>query len=335
MSEPSEGITKRCTKCQAEKPEEAFEMQPSVGRRRAECRDCRKASNQEYLARRRLNPPQHKSETKQCKTCGETKAISEFSPNGPGIVRARCRVCEDVRLSAIRETKRGDNRRIIYQPFTNEQGILVKECSKCHVEKNTNEFYLFNGKLRAWCISCVSDVQKERRANDPEKYRAITRKSAREHRETRRNWMAANREHMRQYARRYRHIHREKFRIQDQIRNSREVRRHQIREQSRLWAKNNPDKHSAKIARYRTRKSNAAQIELINRDAIIERDKWTCYLCGKICTSEDVTLDHVVPLFLGGTHTEDNLRVACRSCNCSKGAKPLDDFLKFKWESAS
>lgn len=64
----------------------------------------------------------------------------------------------------------------------------------------------------------------------------------------------------------------------------------------------------------------------ITLDKLIERDGLTCYLCGKTCDTSDKrwgsfgpdypTIDHVVPLSKGGTHTWDNVRVACGECNC-------------------
>jgi 5-methylcytosine-specific restriction endonuclease McrA len=68
--------------------------------------------------------------------------------------------------------------------------------------------------------------------------------------------------------------------------------------------------------------------------ALAERDGMMCYLCGVECTTEDrvpsgkgfrtfgryPTLDHVVPLSRGGTHTFGNAKLACWDCNISKGA---------------
>lgn len=38
------------------------------------------------------------------------------------------------------------------------------------------------------------------------------------------------------------------------------------------------------------------------------------------------TLDHLHPVSKGGTDTLENVVIACRSCNSSKGAKPLQSF---------
>lgn len=54
------------------------------------------------------------------------------------------------------------------------------------------------------------------------------------------------------------------------------------------------------------------------RQAVFERDGWKCVLCD---STDDLALDHVFPWSLGGADTEGNLRVLCRLCNSSKGAR--------------
>jgi len=54
------------------------------------------------------------------------------------------------------------------------------------------------------------------------------------------------------------------------------------------------------------------------RDEVFLRDDNRCVAC---LATDDLTLDHIHPWSLGGPDTETNLRVLCRSCNSSKGAK--------------
>ena len=56
----------------------------------------------------------------------------------------------------------------------------------------------------------------------------------------------------------------------------------------------------------------------ILRRAVMERDEFTCRECG---SADHLSLDHIHPYSLGGLETLENLRVLCRSCNSSKGAK--------------
>lgn len=65
------------------------------------------------------------------------------------------------------------------------------------------------------------------------------------------------------------------------------------------------------------------QVERVDLRAVAVRDASTCYLCGRVLTSKELSIDHVIPLARGGSHTEDNLRVACRSGNVRKGTRLL------------
>lgn len=61
-----------------------------------------------------------------------------------------------------------------------------------------------------------------------------------------------------------------------------------------------------------------------NRDSIIKRDKKTCQYCNlKLCSNE-ITIDHIIPLSKGGQNSFTNCVVACRPCNDYKADLPLD-----------
>lgn len=53
--------------------------------------------------------------------------------------------------------------------------------------------------------------------------------------------------------------------------------------------------------------------------AVKERDGAVCAYCG--IEAKIVHIDHVIPISRGGQSTLENMVVACRSCNLSKGAK--------------
>lgn len=64
----------------------------------------------------------------------------------------------------------------------------------------------------------------------------------------------------------------------------------------------------------------------ISRESIHERDGWTCQLCHlpvdpRLHPLDALypTLDHIVPLAHGGTHTRGNLQTTHRACNLAKG----------------
>ena len=103
-------------------------------------------------------------------------------------------------------------------------------------------------------------------------------------------------------------------------------------------------KSSSKAQRYRhddrrLRRMNASECDNITLDALINRDGLNCWICGEPCDLEDSfwidktfyagnrypSIDHVIPLAKGGTHTWDNVRVAHRICNSIKGDSVSND----------
>lgn len=85
---------------------------------------------------------------------------------------------------------------------------------------------------------------------------------------------------------------------------------------------------------HRLRKYGSADAkrDVIRLDDLIKRDSGICYICGcktskadqtyvrgyKKCGPTYPTIDHVKPLARGGTHTWDNVRLACHRCNAIK-----------------
>lgn len=116
-----------------------------------------------------------------------------------------------------------------------------------------------------------------------------------------------------------------------------------------------PQKHNrrrAKWARENRDKANAAERRLNARHPEDRRAKWTddrgrrrtgrvgpsvlehvarlrlerCVYCG----GPGGEVDHIMPVARGGTHTVENLTSACRSCNSSKGARTVAEFMVYK-----
>lgn len=68
---------------------------------------------------------------------------------------------------------------------------------------------------------------------------------------------------------------------------------------------------------------------------VAERDGIKCALCGREVNPSDIwysetgrkcfgrtypTVDHIIPLEKGGMHTLENVQLACKRCNSSKGS---------------
>lgn len=57
----------------------------------------------------------------------------------------------------------------------------------------------------------------------------------------------------------------------------------------------------------------------IDREAIFERDGWLCGICGEQVERHHASLDHIVPISLGGAHEPSNVRLAHSLCNSRRG----------------
>lgn len=61
------------------------------------------------------------------------------------------------------------------------------------------------------------------------------------------------------------------------------------------------------------------------RRKIIERDNYTCQICGKYMPDEvGLHVDHIVAIKNGGRTVESNLQVLCDKCNLSKGVRQIN-----------
>jgi 5-methylcytosine-specific restriction endonuclease McrA len=57
----------------------------------------------------------------------------------------------------------------------------------------------------------------------------------------------------------------------------------------------------------------------LTKTEVFRRDNFMCQYCG--AKTAKLTIDHVTPRHLGGSHSWDNLVTACPACNHRKGGK--------------
>lgn len=60
------------------------------------------------------------------------------------------------------------------------------------------------------------------------------------------------------------------------------------------------------------------------RYEILRRDNHQCRYCGGAAPDVALTVDHVIPVALGGSDQPDNLVTACQDCNAGKSASSPD-----------
>ena len=79
-------------------------------------------------------------------------------------------------------------------------------------------------------------------------------------------------------------------------------------------------KHNSRFGRHSISEKDRAEVYL--------RDDYTCQYCITKYEKEKLSIDHLVPVALGGVHEIRNYVTCCRSCNSSKRHTPLADFVK-------
>ena len=102
--------------------------------------------------------------------------------------------------------------------------------------------------------------------------------------------------------------------------------------EKRRWRySNDPEYRSRELGRhyvYRARRRLNKRLSndgTVTATVISERDR--CLYCDTPLTRENRTLDHMVPINLGGEHSAANVTGCCLTCNTSKQATPFEDWL--------
>ena len=94
------------------------------------------------------------------------------------------------------------------------------------------------------------------------------------------------------------------------------------RKHTREWQKRNPEQHriATQVRRARTR-GNGGSFTKEEWVSVCEKYGNMCLRCGK---KTILTIDHVVPLVLGGSNYIENIQPLCKSCNSKKGESVID-----------
>ena len=161
----------------------------------------------------------------------------------------------------------------------------MKTCSTCLLEKPLDEFYSRGGVekgKRSSCIKCDKARSTRWQKNNPEKTRESTRKSSRK----------------------YYWGNHEASKLRAKAANSR-------------YKKSHPEVGRQNFHRRRARKIGNGVFKIIPKD-LQRLQRTPCQECG---TMKKLTIDHVVPISKGGTHSIGNLQSLCIHCNCSKNNK--------------
>ena len=77
--------------------------------------------------------------------------------------------------------------------------------------------------------------------------------------------------------------------------------------------------------KFRRDKRRASKVTQATKNDILERDDYKCRRCGcEDSEANKLTIDHIVPVAMGGNKKHDNLQILCSNCNNWKGIRILD-----------
>jgi hypothetical protein len=246
---------------------------------------------------------------KECNACHQLLPLSSFSKSKTGRmgVQYRCKLC--------------------YKKYREENAVHIKERKKqwvinnhSKVLENKRERYRKNAKKIIQQNSKWSEEHPERRRETVAEWRRLNPDKVKAIRNT---YRGRNKEKLLEKSRQYRIKNRDKL-LKIQRENYYTDRDRSI-EAAMNWKRNNRERATEIQNRRRARKITT-QVEKINPIIIFERDNWICGICGEPVDMELVgknpmakSLDHIIPLSRGGSHTVDNVQLAHFSCNMRKG----------------
>ena len=194
-------------------------------------------------------------------------------------------------------------------------------CTRCGEHKQVDPHFrlvyvpsIDDYRCNSWCRQCVSERAKIWRGENPDRNKQA--KAA---------WYVANRERILAEAR-------AKYAALSDDEKAGSVRRlsewnaanpERARATIDAWRRRNPDK--AKRMAYDSQNRRRARlrnngVEPYRRLDIFERDKFTCWICGKRRAARNLSIDHLIPISHGGPDAPWNVRAACITCNVKRGA---------------
>ena len=157
----------------------------------------------------------------------------------------------------------------------------LRICPQCGIPKILSAYYFRNGKPTGCCKECDRPKKAKWRAEHPDLMILYAN-----------NWNALHPEFVKQ------------FNID--------------------WKEAHPGKRREYSQRRRAR-MQTQEIEIFSDLEIFERDGWICQICFDVIDPEIklpdvmcVSLDHIMPISRGGSHTRINVQAAHLKCNTKK-----------------
>lgn len=188
----------------------------------------------------------------------------------------------------------------------------MKTCTKCKIEKPLDQFYMNNrnpDKKDYFCADCRKEYLRTRYQNNREK-----------HIQEVKNYYAKNKEQIK--AKRKARANELNPKMAEAKRKQYAANPQKYIDASRNWKRNNPEK----VLKYNTVRRARKRLNgtfLVTDKDIRQIYQSACTYCGN---KDNITMDHVIPLVRGGTHSVGNLVPACLRCNSSKSGRLISEW---------
>lgn len=220
----------------------------------------------------------------------------------------------------------------------------MKRCQRCGFEKPESEFGKNKSKkdgLTSYCKECITSYyaewNKENSESRKETYKKYRENNKEKTYQATKKWRASNKEKVNLMKRVWAFFNREKIKMwhKEWYENNRDAILATQREKA--WYKTEKGKETTK----KWREQNKERIMVSNRNrksalknasgkvTVLEweeiKDKYgnKCLRCGR--SEVKLTMDHVIPIAVGGSNTADNIQPLCGSCNSKKNTK-IEDY---------
>lgn len=356
---------KQCSQCQIVKPIDSFHagnIKNYIDGRRGYCKECHKSKYKDYCSPSKIErKAKYKKERdrkiaeltaateKKCSKCQEVKPKEEFKPRKEALdgLNQQCRDCVNARREQLRRSKGIKPKKPEYAKLEILESFIGKidgadelslsgiyylggVCIKGHDWENTG--YSLRFKSSNHCLACnYDDAQKnQEKYKETERYKRwlknprisptvaelvakseqwarVNRKALFMTPEEKERYNLANREKSKKNY--YKNLEKERTRVK--------IYKHANPEKVAKWG----DRRRQKVA-----KQSDGSVTALYIKKILDNAK-KCPYCSTNLTPSTATIDHLVPIALGGSHAKYNIVPCCYDCNVKKSAKPFVKWL--------
>jgi 5-methylcytosine-specific restriction endonuclease McrA len=184
---------------------------------------------------------------------------------------------------------------------------MVKQCTRCNEVKSIDQFHKNKeGKygLRSNCKECTNKIVRE--------------------------YYTKNKDKISKYQKEYNNNNRTKRikQMREYNNNNRTKRIKQMREYRKTERGKIIRKLNRQNRRYKEKYNTNSGDKLTKKQIEYLAEVYKhCAYCNTELTSDNTHIDHIHPLSKEGSHSIDNVTLACKDCNLKKNAKTLDQWL--------